>query len=274
MNRLTLILLSMALLLSGAAQADLKDKLKGLLGEDEPDTEVTEIQDTGDQEAVAADEGSTQESSASSGTSLAGLSSQQQVAGLKQALEQGFTNAISSLGQADGFWESETVKIPLPDGVEKVAKAARRLGGDRYVDQFHETLNRAAEGAVPVATELFAAALSDMSIEDAVGIIRGGDDAATRYFRDKTEASLGEQFLPLVADATDQAGVTQAYKTLNKKAGGFMSALGGDEEDLDLDRYVTNKALDGLFVYIAAEEKQIRENPLARTTDLLKALFN
>lgn len=274
MNRLTLILLSMALLLSGAAQADLKDKLKGLLGEDEPDTEVTEIQDTGDQEAVAADEGSTQESSASSGTSLAGLSSQQQVAGLKQALEQGFTNAISSLGQADGFWESETVKIPLPDGVEKVAKAARRLGGDRYVDQFHETLNRAAEGAVPVATELFAAALSDMSIEDAVGIIRGGDDAATRYFRDKTEASLGEQFLPLVADATDQAGVTQAYKALNKKAGGFMSALGGDEEDLDLDRYVTNKALDGLFVYIAAEEKQIRENPLARTTDLLKALFN
>ena len=166
------------------------------------------------------------------------------------------------------------MRIPLPEGVEKVAKTARKLGADRYVDDFHETLNRAAEGAVPVATDLFAAALTDMTIDDAIGIIRGSDDAATQYFRAKTESSLSEQFLPLVTEATDQAGVTQAYKQLNSKAGGFLSAFGGDEDDLDLDRYVTNKALDGLFVYIAAEEKQIRENPVARTTDLLKALFN
>ncbi len=262
MKRLTLLVFAFALLSCGVAQADLKDKLKGLLGDDEQ----TDTEQTTSESDAEEDNGG--------GFNLSSLSSDQQVAGLKQALEQGFTRAITSLGQADGFWESETVRIPLPEGVEKVAKTARKLGADRYVDDFHETLNRAAEGAVPVATDLFAAALTDMTIDDAIGIIRGSDDAATQYFRAKTESSLSEQFLPLVTEATDQAGVTQAYKQLNSKAGGFLSAFGGDEDDLDLDRYVTNKALDGLFVYIAAEEKQIRENPVARTTDLLKALFN
>ncbi|MFK7954818.1 MAG: DUF4197 domain-containing protein [Lysobacterales bacterium] len=264
MKRLILLLTSATLLSSGIAQADLKDKLKGLLGDDEQ----TETEQAADNSAAAP------EAENDSAFSLSSLSSDQQVAGLKQALEQGLTRAITALGQTDGFWNSETVRIPLPEGVDKVAKTARKLGADRYVDEFHETLNRAAEGAVPVATDLFAAALTEMTIEDAVDIIRGDDDAATQYFRAKTENSLSEQFLPLVTDATDQAGVTQAYKALNKKAGGFLSALGGDEEDLDLDRYVTAKALDGLFVYIAAEEKQIREDPVARTTDLLKALFD
>ncbi len=249
--KLKALFVTFVLLLSGGVHADLKSKLKGLLGEDE-ETDTTQ--------AESAD--------------LLGLSSEQQIEGLKQALAQGFARAVGTLGKEDGFWGNELVQIPLPETVDRVAKGARRLGGDRYVDEFHETLNRAAENAVPVATDLFAAALRDMTVDDAIEIIRGEPDAATRYFRGRTEASLVEQFLPMVAEATDDAGVTQAYKQLNKKVGGFLAALGGDEDSLDLDRYVTNKALDALFVYIAAEEKQIREDPIARTTDLLKALFD
>lgn len=118
------------------------------------------------------------------------------------------------------------------------------------------------------------AALNEMTIEDAAEIIRGGDDSTTRYFRSRTEHLLQHQFLPLVSEATEEFGVTQAYKKLNDKAGGLVSMLGGAEQDLDLDRCVADKALDGLFVYIGAEEKQIRDDAVARTTDLLKGLFD
>ncbi|MEM9531587.1 MAG: DUF4197 domain-containing protein [Pseudomonadota bacterium] len=248
------LLLTTVLLLPFAASADLKDKLKGLLNDDEKET----TEQTADEPAAAPEDG---------------LSSDQRASGIKEALEQGVKRAITTLGQRDGFWTSETVQIPLPDAVDRVAKTARKLGGDRYVEEFHETLNRAAEEAVPVATELFGEALSELTIEDAIALVRGPDDAATQYFREKTEGALAEQFLPIVTEATGRTGVTQAYKELNKKAGGFLSQLGQDEDDLDLDQYVTQKALDGLFAYVAEEERLIRSDPVARTTDLLKTLF-
>lgn len=245
MNRtLFLIAIAMAILLSSATQAGLKDKFKSLFDKDKSNSE--QVSDA--------------------------LSSEDQVAGLKEVLGQGVGFAIETLGQTDGFWTNDLVQIPVPEQLKSVAKMARKLGAERYVDDFQETLNRAAEQAVPVASEIFADAISAMTIDDAMAIITGPDDAATQYFRVHTEGPLKQQFEPIVATATDEAGVTQAYKGLQSKAGGVLSMF-GSEEDMDLDNYVTEKALDGLFFYIAAEEEKIRTNPVARTTDLMKAMF-
>ena len=239
---LTAIILG--LLLVSPTQAGFMDKLKGILGSDDK-----------------SEEPASQE-----------LTSEDRIAGLKEALGQGVSSAITTLGTTDGFWADELVKIALPDQLQTLAKTARKLGADKYVDQFHQTLNRAAEQAVPAAADIFGDAIKNMTIEDAVDILSGPDDAATQYFRGQTEASLKEQFQPIVTTATNEAGVTQAYKNMQSKAGGVMSLLGGSE-DMDLDTYVTDKTLDGLFFYVAAEEKKIRENPIARTTDLLKMVF-
>lgn len=240
-------LVAALLLIIAPAHADWKDKLKSALGDDDESAESAEATD--------------------------GLSADQRVEGLKQALSQGVTTAIETLGVADGFWADDAVRIPLPDTLQKLEKAARKVGADRYVDEFHLTLNRAAETAVPAAAGVFGDAIREMTVEDAMTIIRGPEDAATQYFRQQTEAALREQFAPIVQDATETAGVTSAYKQLQKKSGGLLARFGRSDEDVDLDRYVTDRALDGLFVYVAAEEKRIRENPVARTTDLLKALF-
>jgi hypothetical protein len=132
-------------------------------------------------------------------------------------------------------------------------------------------MNHAAERAVPEAAVIFGAAIRNMSIEDAQEILTGPDDAATQYFRTSTQAELTERMRPVVEEATAQTGVTSAYKNMTARAGGMTSLLPSDATDLD--GYVTSKTLDGLFVMIAEEEKKIRENPLARSTDLLKKVF-
>lgn len=193
------------------------------------------------------------------------------VGGLKEALNKGTTSAIASLAKKDGFFANNNVKIPLPDSLQTVEDGLRKIGQEKYADEFVLTMNRAAEQAVPKAAELFGSAIRDMSIEDAKKILNGSDDAATKYFRDISGEQLVNRFLPIVEESTDRVGVTSNYKQMIDKLG-FMSKF-IDTESLDVDRYITNKAVDGLFLMLAKEEKLIRKNPAARTTELLKKVF-
>jgi hypothetical protein len=201
----------------------------------------------------------------------AALTEQDMVLGLREALDQGTRRAVAELGRENGFLGNTEVRIPLPDELNKVEGLLRRLGQDKYADQFVTTLNRAAEQAVPEAATLFADAIGQMSVADARAILGGPDDAATRYFRKSSEARLKERFLPIIRTATDEAGVTAAYKRLVKKAGPAAQLLG--TKATDLDAYVQDKTLDGLFKMIAAEEKRIRQEPLARGSELLRKVF-
>ncbi len=208
----------------------------------------------------------------------AALTQDQVIQGLKEALGKGVQQAVSKLGHEDGFLTNLNVKIPLPEKLRTAEKTLRALKQDKLADDFVNTMNRAAEQAVPEAAGVFADAVKKMTIEDARSILAGTNNAATQYFRRTTETNLYARFLPIVKKATDQTGVTSAYKQLMEKAGGG-SALGSfgrsllGPESIDVDGYVTNKALDGLFKMVAEEEKRIRENPVARTSDLLKQVF-
>lgn len=202
------------------------------------------------------------------------------VSGLKQALSKGTTQAIGSLGRKDGFWGNPAVRIPLPGRLRGAARLARQLGQGARVDAFQLSLNRAAEKAVPEVASLFGDAIRRMTLKDALGILHGGDHAATDYFRRAEGPRLAERMRPIVAQATDSVGVTRRYKALvSDSQGGMLGtalSLAGqsrEEKNLDLDTYVTNEALDGLFKTIGDEEKAIREHPAARTTDLLRKVF-
>ncbi len=219
-------------------------------------------------------ESAVNESSKIGGTEIAqsALSNSEVGLGLKEALASGVESAISTLGQSGGFLGNNLVEIGVPDSLKVIESTARTLGQGQYVDSFKTTMNQAAEKAVPEAAEILGDAIRQMSVDDAMKILNGPDDAATQYFRKVSEKSLVERFKPIVKQATEQAGVTAAYKDLT---GQSSSLLGGvmDGSSLDLDQYVTNKSLDGLFKYIALEEKNIRANPAARTTDLLSKVF-
>ena len=207
---------------------------------------------------------------------ISGLSNSEMVDGLKEALGNGVETAIKTLGKTDGFLGNELVRIAMPDSLKMVESGARKMGQGKYADEFITSMNRAAEQATPAAAEVLGGAIRAMSVEDAAKILKGPNDAATQYFRKTSGPALTERFLPIVKKSTDQAGVTSAYKGLVGNAGGMLGGLGGlggNKNALDVDRYVTEKALDGLFTYIAAEEKRIRENPLARSSDLLKKVF-
>ena len=222
----------------------------------------------------------TTNTAALSTASVAGLSQDQMVQGLKEALGKGVQTAVANLGHADGFLTNLNVKIPLPGKLQSVEKALRAAKQDKYADEFVDTMNHAAEQAVPEAASVFGDAIQQMSITDAKNILTGTNDAATQYFRKTTSTNLYAKFLPIVKAATDKCGVTAAYKTMMSKVGASSQVTGllgktglVKPEDMDIDAYVTNKALDGLFTMVAAEEKQIRENPVARTTDVLKNVF-
>ena len=191
--------------------------------------------------------------------------------GLKQALDKGVGHAVSTLGRPGGFLDDSRVRIPMPDKLAWAEKTLRRLGQDRLADDFVQSMNRAAEQAVPEVASVFGEAIRDMSLEDARAILSGPDDAATRYFRQSSSAALTERMLPIVKQATGATGVTSHYKDMTARVGGFSNLLGQDA--MDLDGYVTDRALDGLFLMIAEQEKQIRQDPLQRSTALLKKVF-
>ncbi len=199
------------------------------------------------------------------------LSEETVVAGLKQALNQGVEKSVKLLGKKGGFLNDASVKIPMPKTLRKVEKGLRKMGQDKVADKFIGTMNRAAEQAVPKTTDILIRAVKDMTLKDAVNILKGEDDAATQYFRRTSSARLRDAIEPIVKKATNAVGVTDAYKKMMRKAGVLAKYV--DKDSLDIDRYITDKAIDGLFVKIAVEEKRIREEPVARTTDLLRSVF-
>ncbi|MCK4842562.1 MAG: DUF4197 domain-containing protein [Methylococcales bacterium] len=200
------------------------------------------------------------------------LSNSEVVSGLKEALANGAESAINALGKPGGFNGNKLVEIAMPDSIKNIGTTARALGQGHYVDSFEMTMNQAAEKAVPEAAKILANAIRLMSIKDAMNILSGTDDAATQYFRRVSSNSLSQRFLPIVSKATNKTGVTAAYKNLTNQAMPFLGGIMA-ERNLNLDQYVTNKSLDGLFKYIAIEEKRIRNNPAARTSDILKKVF-
>ena len=190
--------------------------------------------------------------------------------GIREALAKGVQTAVRQLGRQGGFLNDPQVRIPLPGHLQKIADVLRSLRQERLADEFVQTLNHAAEKAVPEGVEVFSDAIKRMTLKDVQGIVGGPDDAATTYFRRNTSAELRTRFRPIVEQATERAGVTAAYKRMVTQAGPMAQLITGDK---DLDGYVTDKALDGLFLKIAEQERLIRTEPYARTTDLLKKVF-
>ncbi|MEY4917056.1 MAG: hypothetical protein RL616_969 [Verrucomicrobiota bacterium] len=213
---------------------------------------------------------------------VSALSDTQVVGGLKDALGNGLQKAIASLGHDGGFLTNASVKIPLPEKLQMVEKALRAVKQEKLADEFVGTMNHAAELAVPAAATVFGDAMKQMSIADAKSVLTGPKDSATQFFRRTTQTNLYEKFYPLVQSATAKAGVTSSYKKMMSAAGGssmLSGKIGGlaknylGDDALDVDAYVTHKTLDGLFKMVADEEQSIRENPVSRTTDLMKQVF-
>ena len=193
--------------------------------------------------------------------------------GLKEALATGTERAVANVAKADGYFGNQLIKILLPDKLQQAAELLKKVGYEKQVDDLVLSMNRAAEKAAPKAAAFFGNAIRSMTLEDAQGILTGGDTAATRYFEQKTRPQLFESFKPTVSQTMDQVGTARAYQEMTGKLDRVpMAALVG-KPDLDLNSYVTNKALDGLFTMLGEEEKKIRTNPAARTTELLKKVF-
>jgi len=205
-----------------------------------------------------------------SGNPLANFSSRDQIAGLKQALTQGAQTAVASLAKPDGYFGNAKVRIPLPENLQKIDGGLRRLGMGKYADELQLSMNRAAEAAAPEAQALLVGAVKNMSVTDAKNILLGGDDSATQYFRKNTEAALGSKFQPIVVNAMQKVQLAQKYDQFAGK--GVQLGL-VDAKHANLENYVTQKALDGLFVMVAEQEKSIRANPLEATGNLAKKIF-
>ncbi len=192
------------------------------------------------------------------------------VSGLKEALSIGTGNAVAATSKVDGYFANATIKILLPEKVQKTAAVLGKVGFRQEVDDFVLSMNRAAEKAAPQARARFVGAIKEMTFADARNILRGGDTAATDYFKGKTRQKLYDDFRPVVSKSMDEVGVTRAYKQMMAK---YTALPFTRAESVDLDRHVTEKALDGLFYMVGQEEKKIRTDPAARVTDLLKTVF-
>lgn len=200
----------------------------------------------------------------------AGLSEDSIISGLKEALQIGVGKAIDYSSKADGYLANPQIKIPMPEKIKNVADMLGNIGLQKPVDNFVLSMNRAAEAASPQAKEILLSAVQNMTFDDAKNVLNGGDTAATDYLREKTYNDISGAFKPIVSDTVNQVGVTSAYKEM---MGRFSDIPFASAQSLDLDSYVTDKAISGLFVMLAEEEKNIRTNPQARATDLLKQVF-
>ncbi|MBS0355656.1 MAG: DUF4197 domain-containing protein [Proteobacteria bacterium] len=201
---------------------------------------------------------------------LSDLTDKDASGGLKDALVQGAGKAVGQLGADGGFLNNPKVKIGLPDSIAPLEGVLRTMGRGKDVDALIATMNKAAEQAVPKAKVLLVDAVKKMSVEDAKKILTGGDDSATQYFKEKTSAQLAESFLPTVKETTDKLALSAQYNKLASKASQF-GLVKGDE--LKIENYVTRKALDGLYLMIAEEEKAIRKDPVGAATGLAKKVF-
>ena len=199
-----------------------------------------------------------------------GLSDAKIGSGLKEALKIGTENAIRFTGKLDGYFRNQAIKILMPEKLQTMEKTLRTVGLGPRVDEFILSMNRAAERAAPAAKQIFWDAIGEMTFQDAKKILSGNETAATDYFKAKTTDKLTTAFTPIVGKATNEAGVTRQYKEL---VGRFKNIPFVKAETVDIDQYITAKALDGLFYVVAQEEKKIRTDPAARVTDLLKEVF-
>ncbi len=190
--------------------------------------------------------------------------------GLKEALVKGISSGADQVSQLDGYFRNPAIKIPFPPDVKKVEDKLRQLGMGGQVDRFVETLNRGAEDAAKEAKPIFINAIKQLTIDDAWGILKGQPDAATQFLKRTTSAQLKDKFKPVIQNSLDKVSATKYYgdlvTTYNKIP--FV-----DKVNPDLNEFATTMAMQGLFLMIAEEEKKIRDNPLARTTDLLKKVF-
>ena len=199
------------------------------------------------------------------------FSPQQLTEAIKQALTKGVDDSVGLLGSPKGFSLSSLYHIAIPEPLNKPAGLLRQLGQGKYVDEFESRLNLAAEQSVSKAIPVFSAAIRGMSVTDALNIIEGNSDAATVYFKDKTSTKLRQQFLPIIRSATNKTGLTSTYKKVSDKISTY--APGYSANLVDIDDYVLNHAMNALFDRVAVEEKMIREQPLKRTTELMKSVF-
>jgi len=199
-----------------------------------------------------------------------GLSDSKISSGLKQALQIGAEQAVKLTGGPNGFFGNPDIKILMPSNLRPLEKGLRMLGYGPKVDGFVLSMNRAAEAAAPGARKIFIDAITAMSFDDARSILSGGDTAATDYFKDKTTPQLTASFRPVVERTMATNGVTQQYKALVAQ---YKSIPFAKNQDLDISHYVVSKALDGLFYELGQEERKIRKDPAAQTTNLLKEVF-
>ncbi len=190
--------------------------------------------------------------------------------GVRAALERGARAAVASLGRSDGFLGNSAVRIALPSGLDKAARLLKATGQRKRVEALEVAMNRAAEQAVPEAQDVLVSTVKQLSVEDALKMVRGGDTAVTDFFSAKTRAPLGERFLPIVTRATERVDLASRYNDVAGKAAG-LGLVQGDEANIQ--RYVTARALDGLYKMIGEEEKRIRADPVATGSALLRQVF-
>jgi hypothetical protein len=203
-------------------------------------------------------------------TQALSLSDADASAGLKAALDRGAASAVALLGQKDGFLGNPKVKIPLPGGLDSAAKLLRTIGQGDKVDELVTAMNRAAEAAVPEAKPLLIDAVKSMTVSDAQKILKGGDTSVTQFFAEKTRKPLGEKFLPIVTRETQKVDLADKYNAVAGQAAGYGLVK---KEDANVQKYVTGKALDGLYFMIGEEERKIRKDPVGTGSDILKKVF-
>ena len=202
--------------------------------------------------------------------SLADISNRDAINGLKEALIRGSHAAVARLGVDNGFFGNDRVKIPLPPSLRRLEAVIRSIGMSPHADELVLRMNRAAEAAVPEARTLLVDAAKRMSVQDAKGILTGGEDAATQYFKRTTSEPLAARFRPIVKKAMEKVKLAEKYDEIAASGAKFGLVR---EEDAQLEDYVTRKALDGLFVAIAEEEKKVRQDPAGAASEILRKVF-
>lgn len=199
-----------------------------------------------------------------------GLTEEEVGKGLKEALNKGVEKGVAQLSKPDGYFKDAEIKIPMPEKAKNVEEKLRKMGQGKKVDEAILSMNRAAEDAANAAKPLFVAAIKEMTITDAMNILKGEKNAATQYLHKSTNNALTEKFRPIIKVSLDKVGATKHWQTVFSTYNKIPLV---EKVNPDLEEYVTEKAIQGLFIQVAKEELQIRENPAARVTDLLKKVF-
>ena len=203
----------------------------------------------------------------------ASLTNEEVISGLKEALSVGITNSVNLTSITDGFFKNDSIKLPFPADAQKVKDKALELKLDGQVEKFETTLNRAAEEASKEALPIFKEAILNMSVQDGFAILKGGDGAATKFLKDQTTSKLVTAFSPKVKEATSKVKLTEYWNPIINKYNSVMTLTGGQKLNPDLEAYITQKAIDGLFYMVELEENKIRKDPAARVSDVLMKVF-